>query len=245
MFVLDTSALDGSPSARPGAPSRLARAQQAAVQLRSAISDVPAGVGTLTDRALPNLLPIADTGGVRRDRRARRRDRAPAAAGSRPSTRRRSRRSTELATQGYYSRVGAPQAALRADRRRVALVRRRRGRRDAARRRGVSLILVHFWKPGERVYRQTGRPEAAYLPHEESRRELDRLAAAAGGASFGEDELDAAEAACAQRRSGAGTTASQGIRPHTIPLAPVRAPRLACCRCAFLLSAGVSSAALD
>ena len=60
--------------------------------------------------------------------------------------------------------------------------------------RGVSLILVHFWKPGERVYRPTGRPEAAYFPHAESRRELDRLAAAAGGASFGEDELGAAAA---------------------------------------------------
>ena len=81
------------------------------------------------------------------------------------------------------------------------------------------MILVHFWSPGERVYRSSGRPEAAYLPHEESRRELDRLAAAAGGASFDEDELGAA-AAAARSELGSGPTASQGIRPRTIPLAP-------------------------
>ena len=64
-----------------GQPSRLARAQRAAVRLRAAIDDVPAGVGTLTDRALPNLLPERRHRGVRRDRRARGRDRAPASAG--------------------------------------------------------------------------------------------------------------------------------------------------------------------
>ena len=84
---------------------------------------------------------------------------------------------------------------------------------------GVSLILVHFWSPGERVYRSSGRPEAAYLPHEKSRRELDRLAAAADGASFDEDELGAAETR-ARDELGSGPTASQGIKPRTIPLAP-------------------------
>ena len=90
---------------------------------------------------------------------------------------------------------------------------------------------MHFWKPGERVYRQSGRPEAAYFPHEESGRELDRLAAAAGGASFDEEQLGAA-AARARSELGSGPTASQGIRPHTIPLAPYVAA-------ASLLPAGV------
>jgi len=217
MFVLDTSR-SMLASAGPGAPSRLARAQQAAVRLRASISDVSAGVGTLTDRALPNLLPIADAAAFDATvERAVGIERPPPQEVNVNATT--LAPLTELVTQGYYSAsarrkllfvltdgetrsydVGAVARELRAGT-------------------GVSLILVHFWKSGERVYRQTGQPEAAYFPHEESRRELDRLAAAAGGASFGEGELDAAEAR-ARSELGSGETASQGIRPHTIPLAP-------------------------
>ncbi|MEP7334686.1 MAG: hypothetical protein ABI717_02800 [Actinomycetota bacterium] len=217
MFVLDTSR-SMLAAASPGAPSRLARAQRAAVRLRSALGDVPAGAGTLTDRALPNLLPIADTAAF--DATVER-----AIGIERPPPQEVNVNATtleplsELATQGYYSAsarrrllvvltdgesrsydVGALGRALRAGP-------------------GVSLILVHFWQPGERVYRPSGRPEAAYFPHEESRRELDRLAGATQGASFGEDELDAAEAR-ARSELGSGKTVAQGIRPHTIPLAP-------------------------
>src|SRR4029077_8461931 len=43
--------------------TRLARALTAAVQLRAAIPEVPAGVATVTDRVLPDLLPVADVAG--------------------------------------------------------------------------------------------------------------------------------------------------------------------------------------
>ena len=217
MFILDTSR-SMLAAASPGAPSRLARAQRAAVRLRATLEGVPTGVGTLTDRALPNLIPVSDTAAF--DATVER-----AIGIERPPPQEVNVNATilapltEVATLGYYSPsarrrllvvltdgesraydVGAVGRALRAGR-------------------GVSLILVHFWEPGERVYRSSGQPEAAYFPHEESRRELDRLAAAAGGASFGEDELGDAEA---RLRSdlGSGKTAAQGIRPHTIPLAP-------------------------
>ena len=218
MFIIDTSRSMLARSS-PGEPTRLARAQRAAVRLRSALGDVSAGVGTLTDRALPNLLPTADVAAF--DATVER-----AIGIERPPPQEVNVNATtlaplsDLATQGYYSAsarrrllvvltdgesraydVGALATALREE-----------GP-------GVSLILVHFWKPEERVYRQSGRPEAAYFPHEESRRELDRLAAAAGGASFDEEQLGAVEAR-ARRDLGSGPTASQGIRPHTIPLAP-------------------------
>ena len=217
MFVLDTSR-SMLASAAPGEPSRLARAQRAAVRLRAAIDDVPTGVGTLTDRALPNLLPSADTAAFDATvERAVGIERPPPQEVNVYATT--LMPLTELATQGYYSASA---------RRRLLFVltdgeTRSYDVADVARTlragRGVSLILVHFWQPGERVYRQSGRPEAAYLPHEESRRELDRLAAATAGASFGEDELGAAEAR-ARSELGSGETASEGIRPHTIPLAP-------------------------
>jgi hypothetical protein len=230
MFILDTSrSMLAATSA--GAPSRLARAQLAAVRLRSALEGVPAGVGTLTDRALPNLLPFADAAPF--DATVER-----AIGIDRPPPQEVNVNATilaplgELATQGYFSTsarrrllvlltdgesrsydVGAVARTLRAGH--------------------VSLILVHFWKAGERIYRPSGRPEAAYFPHEESRKELDRLASAAGGASFGEDELGAAEAR-ARSALGTGKTEAQGIRQRTIPLAPYAAA-LSLLPLAFLL----------
>ena len=217
MFLIDTSrSMLAAPS--PGEPSRLVRAQRAAVRMRSTLGDVPAGVGTLTDRALPNLLPLADAAAF--DATVGR-----AIGIERPPPQEVNVNATtlaplsELATQGYYS----PSARRRllvvmtdGESRSYDVGEVGRALRAGP---GVSLILVHFWSPGERVYRSSGRPEAAYLPHEESRRELDRLAAAADGASFDEDELGAAEAR-ARNELGRGPTASQGIKPRTIPLAP-------------------------
>ena len=62
LFVLDTSRSMAA-SLTPTSPTRLARAITAAVQLRAAIPEVPAGVATFTDRVLPDLLPVADVAG--------------------------------------------------------------------------------------------------------------------------------------------------------------------------------------
>ncbi len=59
LFVLDTSRSMAAAASRNG-PTRLARAKAAATTLRASIPDVEAGVATLTDRVLPNLLPVAD-----------------------------------------------------------------------------------------------------------------------------------------------------------------------------------------
>jgi hypothetical protein len=59
LFVLDTSRSMAA-SAAPSAPTRLARAKALAVRIRAAIPDVESGVATLTDRVLPDLLPVAD-----------------------------------------------------------------------------------------------------------------------------------------------------------------------------------------
>ena len=59
LFVLDTSR-SMSAASGPSALTRLARAKQAATRLRAAIPDVESGIATLTDRVLPDLLPVAD-----------------------------------------------------------------------------------------------------------------------------------------------------------------------------------------
>jgi hypothetical protein len=62
LFVLDISRSMAA-SLTPTSPTRLARAEQAAARLRAAIPEVPAGVATLTDRVLPDLLPVPDIAG--------------------------------------------------------------------------------------------------------------------------------------------------------------------------------------
>ena len=46
----------------PRSRTRLDRATAAAERLRAAIPEVPSGIATLTDRVLPDLLPVGDAG---------------------------------------------------------------------------------------------------------------------------------------------------------------------------------------
>ena len=58
-FVLDTS-LSMKAAAGAGAPTRFERAQSLADRLRHELGDVPVGLASITDRALPHLFPTAD-----------------------------------------------------------------------------------------------------------------------------------------------------------------------------------------
>ena len=136
MFVIDTSRsmLAGS---GPGEPTRLARAQRAAMRLRSALDDVPAGVGTLTDRALPNLLPVADVAAF--DATVER-----AIGIERPPPQEVNVTATtlaplsELATQGYYSPSARRRLLVVLTDGESRSVRRRRGRTGARARAAAS-----------------------------------------------------------------------------------------------------------
>jgi von Willebrand factor type A domain len=58
-FVLDTS-LSMSAATSPTSPTRFQRAQALATRLREQLRDVPVGVASITDRALPHLFPTID-----------------------------------------------------------------------------------------------------------------------------------------------------------------------------------------
>jgi von Willebrand factor type A domain len=59
-FVLDTS-LSMNASESAGSPTRFQRAQSLAIRLRDELGDVPVGVASITDRALPHLFPSPDS----------------------------------------------------------------------------------------------------------------------------------------------------------------------------------------
>jgi hypothetical protein len=214
LFVFDTSR-SMLASAAPDEPTRLERAKALALRLRAGLPNVPAGVATLTDRALPDLFPtedaatfdstVRDAVGIESP--------PPAQTDSVVTT---LRPLADVATQGFFT-PGVPQ--------RVAIVfTDGEARPDASPARQllsehVRVVLVHVWRPGERIFDPGGKPETAYRPDPNSGALLHQLAASADGREL--EEPDASGALAAVRSAlGTGPTAERGVRPRTRPLAP-------------------------
>jgi hypothetical protein len=184
VFVLDTSRSMAA-SSSPRSPTRLDRAASAAIALRNAIPDVPAGVLTLTDRVLPDLLPVADVGGFDGvvNRAVRIESPPPEATSVRatsysalgeiasgdvfpPSA---TRRIVVLLTDGESGPVGTSELAHTLA--------------------GYRFEAVRFWAADESVYDPGGRAETAYRPDPTGRAVLADLASSLGGKGFEQSQL--------------------------------------------------------
>jgi hypothetical protein len=221
LFVLDTSRSMAAAST-PTSRTRLDRAAAAAVRLRAAIPQVESGVLTLTDRVLPDLLPVGDVGGfdgvveraVRiespppRDTSVRATSYSvlgdiPASNAFAPSA---SRRIVILLTDGESNPVQAGDLA---------------GKLAAGH--GYRFLTLRFWRPDESVYDADGKAEAAYRPDPSGEATLRELASALGGRSFEEAQVGAA-AAYLRGLAGRGTTVrAAGVDRSRSPLAPYTA----------------------
>jgi len=217
VFVFDISrSMLARPS--PAAPSRFDRARQAAVEIRSSVPDVPAGVASMTDRVLPHLFPsidgqafsatVARALGIERpppDRFGRGRATALgllAALADRnffePSAR---HRVAVVYTDGESLPVDS--AALR-------------DRLEAGR---VRVVFVRVWRSDERVFDANGRPVAAYRPDPESGPALAALARQIGARVF--DESQTSEVVAAVHAAlGHGPEGPQGRDLQSRQLAP-------------------------
>ena len=190
VFVMDTSrsmAAARSPRAR----TRLDRAVATAVRLRDAIPDVESGVLTLTDRVLPDLLPVADRQGF-------------AGVATRavriesPPPRSASVRATSYSALADIARGNA--FAPTAARRIVVLltdgesspVQTGELARALPASDGYRFLSVRFWNAGESVFGPEGKAEGAYRPDPSGRATLRDLAASLGGRSFEEKQVTAA-----------------------------------------------------
>jgi hypothetical protein len=210
LFVLDTSRSMAASSSRAGA-MRLARAKDAARRLRATIPDVESGIATLTDRVLPNLLPVADVPSF--DATLQRsigiEQPPPREAGVRATT------YTVLGgipASGFFEDTAKRRAI-------VLLTDGESGPFDAvavaSALRPARLVVLRFWHADESI---AGEP--AYRPDGAASAELDDLAAAAGGRTFGEGEIGAAAAAI-RAGLGSGPTATVVARTrHETALAP-------------------------
>ena len=140
-------------SESPEAPTRLERARGAALELRAAIPQVPAGLAGFTDRALPYLFPTLDPRPFASTLRE-------AVAIESPPPQQVARVATNfdalasLGTNGFF-----PPGLER----RVCVVLTDGESAPFARAGACRLVVVQLWGSGERIYRD-GRPEAQYRP---------------------------------------------------------------------------------
>jgi hypothetical protein len=220
LFVLDISQSMAASSGRSGT-TRLERASSAAIRLRSSIASVPSGVATLTDRVLPNLLPVPD---------------APAFDATvkqtviinQPPPRELNVRATNFAAlasipkSGYFENSAKHRViVLLTDGESSFFDSAALGRALAGAAR-TNVLAVQFWRSNESIYKSSGKPDPNYRPDPAGKTQLASLAAATHGQVFSEGNLQSAAAAL-QTTLGGGPTRSMGRTRATHPLAPYAA----------------------
>ena len=184
-FVFDTSTSMRA-SSGPGKPSRLVRAKQIALRLRSRLPDVPVGIISMTDRSLPNLMPSTDLALFKRTLLQ-----SVAVDHPPPSLLYRGRATSFQAlvplveshffSQGVQRRLLVVftdgEATKLSPYLSITLHRR------------VTPVFVHVWAPGERIYTRDGVPDPKYVSDPASTAVLNQVAELTGGRhSFTEDE---------------------------------------------------------
>ena len=215
-FLFDTSR-SMLASASLTEPTRFTRAVDLSLRLRDALAEVPAGVATVTDRALPHLMATPDDAAfadvvlrsIAVDRPPPFGDEAVATdlavirflASDSFFTMDTRRRLVILLTDGESQEFDAEDIA-----------------EDLRENGDVRLITVHVWGAEERIYRPDGRTER-YRPDERSRRDMAGLARATRGSVHAERDEDAIVTA-ARRVLGEGREAQIGTEERRIHLAP-------------------------
>jgi hypothetical protein len=190
LVVIDTSR-SMLASAAPGGQTRFDRAKDEAVRLRAQLPGVPVGVASMTDRTLPHLFPSSDDRLFRATvEQAVGIERPPPIAYLRTGVTTLAAL-TAVVTRGFFASTAKHRVLVvftdgetrRFDVAGLGTVLRRSP--------GVRPVFVHVWGPNELVYAD-GVPEPDYRADPGSEAKLARAAAAAGGASFGEDRLTSA-----------------------------------------------------
>jgi von Willebrand factor type A domain len=190
IFALDISR-SMLAAASPAGPTRFDRAKAAAKTIRAAIPDVPAGVATFTDRALPNLFPTSDEGvfSATIDRSVGV-DRPPPVGSALTVT----TFDALAALRGYFTpgRRHRLLVILSDGESRdfsASLLRATLGRAP-----GIQTVLVRFGSSNERVFGREGLPETDYRPASTAET-IRQFVQTTKGPVFDEGRLGQAEAA--------------------------------------------------
>jgi hypothetical protein len=230
LFVVDTSRSMAA-STKPGSPNRLDRATAAAARLRGALPDVAAGVATLTDRVLPDLLPAPDILGFDGVT-------ARAVAIESPPPKDSAVRATSfdalasIPGGGFFAPGTASKLVVVLTDGESSPVQTNEIVHAFAAAGGFHLVFIRFWGDGEAIYGADGRREAGYVPDPSGDALVRSLAAALGANAYGESDLAAARQRLVELAGHGPTAASVASSETHDPIAPY----LAAVALAFLLA---------
>jgi hypothetical protein len=216
-FVLDTS-LSMKAAAGAGSPSRFARAQSLAIQLRNELGDVPVGVASFTDRVLPHLFPTPDSDTfdvtVQKSMGI---ERPPPTDGF----------SSRITTLGSIARVATDNFYAPTAQKRLLVVftdgetkpfvdqSLSTAFREPP---GVRAVFVRIWGAHEHVY-DGGRVDPLYRPDPSSAAYIEQLAATTGGVAVNSGDFgDLVKAA--RKDLGSGPTQVLKNEQRRLELAP-------------------------
>jgi hypothetical protein len=217
-FVMDVTRSMGA-SGQPGGTTRLERARRLAIRLRDSIPEVPAGIATLTDRALPSLFPTPDPAQFRLTmERAIGLDQPPPTITAVVATN--IGAVGALGTQNFFSPPPAGKHRV------VVLLTDGESRgfdpgpvaqalRHAP---GVHLVVVRVGSEGESIWDGSTR-ESSYHPDPNAGAKLESLASATGTKVYDEGSTGAA-ARAVEAAVGSGPTVVLGTEAKTRTLAP-------------------------
>jgi hypothetical protein len=216
-FVLIDTSLSMTAAGGIGKPTRIERAKRLAVRLEHALSDVPMGVASMTDRSLPNLLPTTDRTLFERTIAQSVQIDAPP-----PSQLYKDRATTwdaliplvesHFYTQGVQRRLLIVLTDGEATKISPLL--------QASIQRRVTPVFVHVWQPGERIYHANGKVDPKYFADPTSAAALNEVARITGGTqAFPETDFGAIVHAARNAVGRAGTQAHVGAYAR-VALAP-------------------------
>jgi hypothetical protein len=203
-FVFDTS-LSMTARSAPDAPSRLVRAKRLALQLFARLPNVPTGIAAMTDRTLPELMPTTDSALFGRTLAASVGiDRPP------PSQPYRGRATTFGALvpilQSHFFSTALPHRLI------VVFTDGEASQIPGSVKYlvhpggGLTVLFVHVWQPGERIFEAGGRPDPGYHADPTSADALATFATLMDGKSFPETQIGAVAAAA---QAGIGHSGTQ------------------------------------
>jgi hypothetical protein len=167
-----------------GAPTRLMRAKSLALQLRHAVSDVPVGIASLTDRVLPHLFPTLDSDVFESTLRDSIGIERPPPAGTEDLATDYNSLGSAGTNNYYRPDVGKRLLVLFSDgeSRFFDEVQLQKDLEKG----GVHVLFVQLWDPNEKIYLQRNNVDPGYRPDPQSRDEARRVAAAGSGEVLGE-----------------------------------------------------------
>jgi hypothetical protein len=206
-------------SARAGSATRLARARVAAVRLRASLPELAAGVATLTDRVLPDLLPVPDRLGF--DEVVTR-----GVAIESPPPKSSAVRATSfdalasIPGNGYFAPGTSRKLVVVLTDGESAPAQTDELVRAFGSIPGFHLVFARIWRAGESIYDADGRREAAYRPDPSGGALVGAVATALRGNAYEEADLAAAQQRLTELAGRGPTVAGAGSVRTREPVAP-------------------------